>query len=198
MHGSESVSPWVARWSHLVAPGSSVLDVASGAGRHTVHFLKQNCHVTGIDIAQVAIDLVANQLSSEQADRCRLICADIEDKAWPLPNEQFDAVVVTNYLWRPLLPILLSSLRPGAVMIYETFSAGNETVGKPSRADFLLRHGELMDMAKGSQMSVVAFEEGFLPHPPRFVQRIVAVAQLPELAVADVASLSPPRYPLAS
>jgi hypothetical protein len=80
---------------------------------------------------------------------------------------------VTNYLWRPLFPILLASLAPGGVLLYETFAAGNETVGRPSRPDFLLRAGELLQACAGLQ--VVAYENGFLEEPDRFVQRIAAL-----------------------
>ena len=101
------------------------------------------------------------------------ICADLENGPWPLPGRTFGGVVVTNYLWRPLWPNILDSLAPNGVLIYETFSAGNESVGKPSRPDFLLRPGELLNICK--DLRVVAFEEGFLAQPERFVQRIVAV-----------------------
>lgn len=101
--------------------------------------------------------------------------ADIETGPWPFAGRQFDAVVVTNYLWRPLLPTLLASVAPGGVLIYETFAQGNETVGKPSRPDFLLRPGELLALCRG--LRVVAFEDGYQDAPPRFVQRIAAVRQ---------------------
>jgi hypothetical protein len=110
--------------------------------------------------------------------------ADLEGAPWPLAGERFDAVVITNYLWRPLWPELLATLAEDGVLIYETFSEGNQSVGKPSRADFLLRHGELLEVARG--LRIVAFEDGYLEPPPRYVQRIVAVAA----AVADR------RYPL--
>ncbi|MEY4121480.1 MAG: hypothetical protein RLZZ457_318, partial [Pseudomonadota bacterium] len=92
---------------------------------------------------------------------------------WPLSGRSFDGVVVTHYLWRPLWPQILASLAPKGVLIYETFSAGNETVGKPSRPDFLLQPGELLTACKN--LRIVAFEEGFIAQPDRFVQRIVAV-----------------------
>jgi hypothetical protein len=60
------------------------------------------------------------------------------------------------------------------VLIYETFADGNQSVGKPSRTDFLLRHGELLDVARG--LRIVAYEDGYLQAPPRYLQRIVAVA----------------------
>ena len=99
--------------------------------------------------------------------------ADIENTPWPLGERQFGAVVVTNYLWRPLWPHILNSLATDGVLIYETFSAGNETVGKPSRPDFLLQPGELLARCVG--LHIVAYEDGFLHNPERFVQRIVAI-----------------------
>lgn len=116
------------------------------------------------------------------------ICADIENGPWPLTGRTFGGVIVTNYLWRPLLPHVLQSLKPNGVLIYETFSAGNETVGKPSRPDFLLTPGELLMACK--DLRVVAFEEGFLDQPQRFVQRIVAVSE-------TGSAQTPARYPLA-
>ena len=117
--------------------------------------------------------------------------ADIENGPWPFAGRQFAAVVVTNYLWRPLFPTLLGSLQPGGVLIYETFTQGNETVGKPSRADFLLRPGELLEVCQA--LRVVAFEEGFQQaadgSAPRFIQRIAAVR-------ATSAGAAPARYTL--
>ena len=135
-------------------------------------------------------------------DRYEAVVADIENGSWPFAGRQFDAVVVTNYLWRPLLPTLLASLAPGGVLIYETFTQGNETVGKPSRPDFLLRTGELLEMCSG--LRIVAFEEGFHAGPagqsPRFVQRIAAVRETAGAAVSPKAPstlpINVPRYQL--
>jgi len=168
MHGLPAPSDWIRRWSHLVPPGGSVLDVACGQGRHMRWFFKQNHPVTGIDKAQEAIESVA---SMGQA-----ICADIEAGPWPLPGRRFDCVVVTNYLWRPLLSTLVDSVAPGGLLLYETFAQGNETVGRPARAEFLLRPGELLQACQG--LRVVAYEDGFLDSPARFVQRIAAVREL--------------------
>lgn len=121
--------------------------------------------VTGIDRSPEAIAAIA--------DMGRAIEADIENNPWPLDGSTFDAVVVTNYLWRPLLPRFVASLAPGGVLIYETFASGNETVGKPSRPDFLLQPGELLQATAG--LHTVAYEDGFCPAPERFVQRIVAI-----------------------
>lgn len=166
-HGPAEASPWVQRWSHLVPAGGAVLDVACGTGRHMRWFHARNHAVTGVDIAQAAIDSVAPLGEA--------VLADIEHGPWPFTGRQFDAVVVTHYLWRPLLPTIVASVAPGGVLIYETFAAGNETVGKPSRPDFLLRPGELLGVCQG--LRVVAFEDGYLDAPPRFMQRIAAVRE---------------------
>ena len=101
--------------------------------------------------------------------------ADIERTPWPLGGRRFDAVVVTNYLWRPLLPALLDSVADGGLLLYETFALGNARLGKPGNPDFLLRPGELLQAASG--LRVVAYEDGFVEAPPRLVQRIAAVRE---------------------
>ncbi len=169
-HGSEAPSTWVKRWSHLVRPGGTVLDVACGQGRHAYWFYKRNHPLALVDRAQAAIDSIA--IPAAAGDK---VVADIEAGPWPFVGRRFDAVVVTNYLWRPLLPTLLDSLAPGGVLLYETFAQGNETVGKPSRPDFLLHPGELLEVCK--RLRVIAFEDGYLETPPRFVQRIAAVRE---------------------
>lgn len=101
------------------------------------------------------------------------LLADIEAGPWPFAGRVFGAVIVANYLWRPRLPDIVSAVAPGGVLLYETFAAGNETVGKPSRPDFLLQPGELLIACAG--LRIVAYEDGFLPAPARFVQRIAAI-----------------------
>ena len=172
-HGSEQPSPWVTRWAHLVPLCGTVLDLACGHGRHTRYLLENNFAVASVDISQAAIESIANSLGPTYRDKAELIVADIENGPWPLAGRQFSAIVVTNYLWRPLLTTLVQSLAPGGVLIYETFAAGNETVGKPSRPDFLLQTGELLKVC--ASLHVVAYEDGFMSDPERFVQRIVAV-----------------------
>jgi len=158
-------SPWVQRWSHLVPPRGSVLDVACGSGRHVRWFADRGCRVTAVDRDAAAVEPL--QAIAE------LLVADIENGPWPFAGRRFDAVIVTNYLWRPLLPTLIASVADGGVLIYETFADGNQSVGKPSNPDFLLKPGELLQAAQG--LEVVAYENGFLDTPPRFVQRMAAM-----------------------
>jgi len=185
-HGLGPPSSWVKRWSHLVPPGGTVLDIACGQGRHMKWFAEQGHAVVGVDRSPEAIHAAAAFGAA--------VLADIENGPWPLMNgdraRQFEAVIVTNYLWRPLFPVIAQSVAPGGLLIYETFSEGNETVGKPSRPDFLLRPAELLQAF--NNLRVIAFEEGFLENPPRFVQRIAAL----QPDSRDVTGTSPMRYTL--
>ena len=145
--------------------GAPVLDVACGFGRHMRWFAAQGHPVTGIDSSADAIDSIK--------DLGQAVLADIENAPWPFAARSFAGVVVTNYLWRPLFPVLVESVAPGGALIYETFAVGNESVGKPSRPDFLLQPDELLRACQS--LRIVAYEHGFLDAPARFVQRIAAV-----------------------
>lgn len=181
MHGDEAPSPWVQRWTHLLPQHARALDLACGSGRHVRWLAAHGCTVTAVDRDAAALEAL-RQLSE-------VIVADIEDGPWPVAGRQFDAVIVTNYLWRPLLSQLLEAVAPGGLLIYETFARGNETVGRPARPDFLLAPGELLQVCSG--LRIVAYEDGFLATPDRFVQRIAAVREASGLP-------QPARYPLAS
>lgn len=175
-------SPWVMRWLSLVPSNGRVLDVACGSGRHTTLAARRGHAV-------LAVDRNAEALAALSGERIEVLHADLEQGHWPLPPDQrFAAIIVTNYLHRPLWPHLLAALDEGGVLIYETFAAGNETVGRPSNPDFLLQPGELLDAVRPA-LRVVAYEDGFIPSPtPAFVQRICAVRWPAEAA--------PVRYPL--
>ena len=173
-------SAWVARFAPL-APTGEVLDVACGSGRHALLFAALGHPVLAIDrdaaaherlVAAAVPGIVTLQIDLEQ---------DSEAAAgfdWPFAAGRFAAIVVTNYLHRPLLDALVASLAPGGMLIYETFARGNERYGKPSNLDFLLMPGELLALAArgAAPLHVVAFEEGEVAMPaPAVTQRICAV-----------------------
>ena len=188
LHGQGPASPWVTRWSHLLPAGASVLDIACGSGRHMKWLANLGHQVTGIDRSPEAL--------LEAASYGATVLADIENGPWPLMNgrnvQQFQALVVTNYLWRPLFPVMAESVAPGGFLIYETFSAGQETVGRPSRAEFLLQPGELLQVC--SDFRIVAYEEGVLTGPERYVQRIAAIRN----GAVKPADQAPQRHLLSS
>jgi SAM-dependent methyltransferase len=160
-HDIVAPSAWVVRWAPQIASGT-VLDVASGSGRHSRVFLEKGLKVVAVD------------REPQDIPGARFIQADIENGPWPLGGETFEGVVVTNYLHRPLLETLKASLKEGGVLIYETFMVGNERHGKPSNPAFLLRPGELLAAFAG--LEVLGFEEGEVSSPkPATIQRLCAV-----------------------
>lgn len=168
-HGAEAPSPWVLRFAAGVPPGSRVLDLACGRGRHARLFAEQGCAVDAVDVDAEAGAALAGMPG------IRFLCADLEAGPWPYAGRRFDAVVVTNYLHRPLLPLLAESLASGGMLIYETFVVGHERFGRPTKPDFLLRSRELLEVF-APLLAVLAFEEGVvsLPRPAR-VSRLCAV-----------------------
>lgn len=184
-------SEWVRRWGHLIPDrpgGARVLDLACGQGRHSRWLMRQGHQVTAVDRDAQALAGLA-----ELGPWVRPLQADLENGPWPLESREFEAVVVTNYLWRPLWPRILVSLAPGGLLLYETFADGNASVGRPARPEFLLQPGELLRVCAG--LRIVAYEDGFLNHPERFVQRIAAVNAGPAVTAGDKAA-PPARYPL--
>jgi len=161
-------SAWVRRWAPLVRAGGPVLDVACGSGRHALLFAALGHPVDAVDRDPAAIAALAAQVG------IRALCADIEGGPWPYAGRQYAGVVVTNYLHRPLFPLLMAALEPGGVLIYETFAQGNAAYGRPANPDFLLQRGELLRAVGDAQ--VVAFEDLYVDQPkPAVVQRICAV-----------------------
>lgn len=186
-HQGVEPSAWVKRFAPLIPAGGTVLDLACGSGRHLKWLASQGWRVTGVDRDEAAVQPLR--------DLAEIIVADIEAGPWPLPQRHFDAVVVTNYLWRPLLPSIQASLAPGGVLIYETFADGQQHIGKPSRPEFLLQPGELLRAFAG--LRVVAFEDGHETAPDRCVQRLAAVQVAKPAAPSTTPSNpAPSRYSL--
>ena len=162
-------SPWVERFAPLVAAGAEVLDLACGNGRHTRLFLERSCRVVAVDVDLSGIADLAGHAGLEQR------AIDLEAGRRPaFPDRSFGAVVVTNYLHRPLLPELVSAVAPGGVLIYETFARGNERFGRPRSPEHLLMPGELLEAVRG-RLRVVAYEDMVFAEPrPAALQRICA------------------------
>ncbi|MFZ6871018.1 class I SAM-dependent methyltransferase [Undibacterium sp. Di27W] len=169
-------SAWLRRFHHLLsANAGQVLDLACGTGRNSFYL-----HTLGLPI--LALDRDAQSLHALQLEGIETKTHDLEvgDKGydWPFGESSFSAIIVCNYLHRPLFPHLLASLKPGGILIYETFAAGNENFGKPSNPAFLLRPGELLAQMQSNPevgMTVIAYEDGYVEQPkPAMVQRICA------------------------
>ena len=174
-HGTGAPSPWLVRWAHLMPSGGRALDLACGQGRHARWLASRGMHVIAVDRDEAALatmSMLANVTT---------LTADLEGAPWPLAEgERFDAVIVTNYLHRPLLSRIAASVAPGGVLIYETFAQGNERYGKPSNPQFLLAPGELLDVAREAGLRVAGFEDVTLAAPrAACVQRVCATRAAP-------------------
>jgi len=167
-----ALSPWVKRFAPLIPAGGEVLDLACGDGRHT-HYL------AGLDyrVAAVNCDEMA-QSSLAGVTGVTVYSTNLEGGPWSpelFGGRYFAGIVVVNYLWRPLLPLLLASLDAGGVYIHETFMTGHEHLGAPSDPAHWLRPGELLNVVR-NRLTVVAFEQGEVEEPQSaMVQRICAV-----------------------
>jgi SAM-dependent methyltransferase len=168
-HVRYAPSAWVCRFVPLITAGGVVLDLACGEGRNARYLAGLGYQVEAVDRDRAALDTLAG------VDGISTRCADLEASPWPCGSGRFDGIVVTNYLHRPLMRALLDALRPGAVLVYETFARGNEKFGHPSNPKFLLDPDELMHWVRG-RLRVLAFEQGTIERPkPAVIQRICAV-----------------------
>lgn len=165
-----SPSPWILRFAPLVAAGcGAVLDLACGSGRHGRVFLAGGHNTLFLDRDLSGVIDLQGEAGAE------LLQADIENARWPLDGRRFAAIVVTNYLWRPLFPRIIAALQPGGLLLYETFMRGNERFGKPASPDFLLTENELFDRCRDA-FDILAFEQGEDSAPkPAMRQRICAI-----------------------
>lgn len=175
-HQAGTASPWLKRFSHLLkAQNGKVLDLACGSGRNSFYLHASKISVLGLDksdqsfpaLNATGIETQLHDLESGEAGF-----------DWPFAGHSFAAIIVCNYLHRPLFPHLLSSLKPDGILIYETFAVGNENFGKPSNPAFLLRPGELLAQMQSNpqvEMSIIAYEYGYVEQPkPAMVQRVCA------------------------
>ena len=168
-HDLDLPSEWVRRFAPLIRVGGKVLDVACGGGRHARYLAGLGFRVEAVDRAAAALQALGDVAGVTTRN------ADLERGPWPYSGRRFDAIVVTNYLHRPLLPRLLEALAEAGVLIYETFAAGNERYGRPSNPDFLLKPGELLEFARG-RLRVVAYEDLYVETPkPAMIQRLCAI-----------------------
>jgi SAM-dependent methyltransferase len=166
MDDMQDPSPWIVRFADLLPTGGHVLDLACGGGRHGRYFLDRGHPVTALDRDVAALS---------PRENLEIIQHDLEaDGPWPLGGRRFAAVVVVNYLYRPLLPAIIQAVAPGGLLLYDTFAAGNEAFGRPANPDFLLRPDELTDAVAG-ELEVVDFFQGRIERPrPAMKQQICA------------------------
>jgi len=164
----EPPSPWIVKYAPLIPKNGRVLDLACGNGRHAIWLAKQGYQVDALDRDAQALANMARM------DNINALIVDLEAGDWPDSGLRYDGIIVSRYLYRPLLARLAELLYPGGILIYETFMAGNERYGKPSNPDFLLLPNELLE-TYSPLLSIIAFEQGEVKTPRLAVmQRICA------------------------
>jgi SAM-dependent methyltransferase len=185
-------SPWVARFAPLVARNVNVLDIAAGGGRHSQLFLKQGSPVTAIDKNTIALGNLPHQENLEIIEFDLETVNSVFTQGNSLFARTFGAVVVVNYLYRPLFSYLINALTPGGLLIYETFALGNETYARPRNPEHLLKSGELLELVTG-QMQIVAYEHGVVENGdiPGVKQRLCAVK---DLSLSERKDYEPPAH----
>lgn len=160
-------SPWIEKHISLIPATGQVLDVACGAGRHSIYLRDQGYPVIAVDVDTAAI------ATGDDTAGLSVVTADLEAGCWPFRTQSFAGIVVVNYLWRPLFSELIRTLQPGGVLLYDTFARGNERYGRPNNPDFLLNPGELQE-AFGSFLEIIDFFEGDVGLPRPACRQMIA------------------------
>jgi SAM-dependent methyltransferase len=160
---------WLVQHADMLPRTGSALDVASGGGRHALWLAER-----GLDTLAVDRDATRVQSLTEESRRRQLplraeLC-DLENGHNPFGVSAHDVIVVVHYLHRPLFPALISALRPGGLLIYETFIRAQAERGKPTNPEFLLEPGELLDLIR--PLDVLVSREG--DYEGRMVASVVA------------------------
>jgi len=151
-------SQFLVEHAGLLPERGRALDVAMGSGRNAVYLASLGLQVTGVDISPTACER-ALEAAREAGVSIEAVCADIA--SWEVPEAAFDVVINFNFLDRGICPRLAAALRPGGVLVFETFTAGQREFGwGPSRDEFLLQPGELPDLFPG--LETLVYREGVL------------------------------------
>jgi SAM-dependent methyltransferase len=163
IHGSSDPSEWIKeKLQSIIYPVKSAIDIASGAGRHSL-LLSERCS------SVTAVDRNPDLSSFFENTSVEFLCLDLEQEDWPLVGHTFDLVLVSNYLYRPNLRKIFDLVGPDGFLIYETFGVGNELFGKPSNPNFLLRPSELRDSV-GDEFLIMEEFFGKIAEPQQSVK----------------------------
>jgi SAM-dependent methyltransferase len=127
----------------LLPPGTA-LDIAMGAGRNAVYLAQHGFQVTGVDNDPEALQQ-AEEKARTLGVSLNAVRGDLEN-GYVVPLESYDAVICFNYLYRPFFPSIKASLKPGGIIVYETYTVDQTKFGPPRNPDHLLRYNELLEV----------------------------------------------------
>ena len=184
----EQVDSWlIARPEDAAKQPVQLVDLACGSGRHITEIIgkgyKDNLQITAVDIDRQSLETLL--VSADNIAELTPLCLDLEveglDLSATLRGQLFDLVLVTNYLHRPLLGQIIELVRPGGMLLYETFGHGNADFGRPSNPDFLLQRGELASaLPKGFAVRHQFFgqrQDVYPTRPPAIICQFAAQRQ---------------------
>ena len=148
---------WMVDHQHLLPRAGTALDVACGRGRNAIWLAQRGLETLAVDRDPAALaDLRAE--TDRLGVRVTTEAIDLESAGLPVQPAAFDVIVVVHYLHRPLLPVLTDALRPGGILVYETFTAAQAARGKPTNPAFLLQPFELRELI--GPLEILAEREG--------------------------------------
>lgn len=151
---------------------AGVLDLACGRGRNGLLLARNKISVTFADKdVGVLRDIAATLAEADLEGECWRLDLEVEDTK-PLAGRSFDAVLVFNYLHRPLFDSLHEAIRPGGLIFYETFTVQQRKFGRPSSGAFLLQANELHE--RFSEWEILHYFEGQLANPERAIASLIA------------------------
>ena len=156
-HTDSAPADWLTSHAALLPTSGDALDIACGRGRHALWLARHGLRVTAVDRSEEAIAAVLDA-ARERALPIAAHVVDLEQPGADLGREVFDVIVGVHYLHRPLFPALVAALRPGGILIYETFTRAQARRGKPTNPAFLLEPAELRTLTSG--LDVIDEREG--------------------------------------
>ncbi len=166
----DQISNWVKYCLKKIPNKKGIaLDLACGRGKHSLFLSSYGYNVLAVDINKEYLDSFNNKLITKKVK-------DIENiRNWPIDKIKFDVVLVTNFLNRAIFPLIIKSINKGGYLIYETFSEGQQHIGKPSNPDYILQRRELINLC--FKIEIIAFEEIHTNNPINnsFKQRIFSI-----------------------
>ena len=141
------VSYGLQHYTHLIPNSGTGLDLACGLGQNSIFLTKHGLKMNGWDYSAAGLEQMAHHCSLQKVE-VNQQCIDLTNTPWP--NQKFDLICITAFLDRTLCPQILSHLKPGGILVYQTFNQvtdiAGETLSKPRRPQFLLTKGELLEL----------------------------------------------------
>ena len=163
------ISNWVKHCIEKVPSKQGyVLDLACGKGRHSLFLSNLGYNVLSVDIDENNLNFFNGKLIKKKV-------VDVENiNNWPLEDKKFFAIIVTNFLNRTIFPLIISSIKKGGYLIYETFSEGHQKIGKPNNPEYILKKHELIKLT--AKMQLLTYENIYINNysDHSFRQRIFA------------------------